>query len=56
MIKNNELVVIDYKTGTKSDKDLAHVQGYLKDFSKMGYLHPKGYLWYISNNEIVEVI
>src|SRR5665648_50340 len=56
MIKNNELVVIDFKTGTKSDKDLAQVRGYLKDFSKMGYLNPKGYLWYISNNEIVEVI
>ena len=56
MIKNDELVVVDYKTGTKSDKDFVQVRGYLKDFSKMGYLHPKGYLWYISNNEIVEVI
>lgn len=56
MIKKNELVVVDYKTGLKSDKDFTQVRGYLKDFSKMGYLLPKGYLWYISNNEIVEVI
>ena len=56
MIKGNELVVVDYKTGSKSDKDFAQVRGYLKDFSKMGYRLPKGFLWYISNNEIVEVI
>jgi len=56
MIKNDKLVVVDYKTGSKSDKDFVQVRGYLKDFSKMGYLLPKGYLWYISNNEIVEVM
>jgi ATP-dependent exoDNAse (exonuclease V) beta subunit len=56
MIKRNELVVVDYKTGLKSDKDFTQVRGYLKDFSRMGYLLPKGYLWYISNNEIVEVV
>jgi len=56
MIKSNELVVVDYKTGIKSDKDFAQVRGYLKDFGKMGFADPKGYLWYISNNEIVEVI
>jgi len=56
MIKNDELVVVDYKTGSKSDKDFAQVRGYLKDFTKMGYVLPKGFLWYISNNEIIEVI
>ncbi len=56
MIKGNELVVVDYKTGSKSDKDFAQVRGYLKDFSKMGYVAPKGYLWYISNNEVIEVL
>jgi len=56
MIKNTELVVVDYKTGSKSDKDFIQVRGYLKDFTKMGYVQPKGYLWYISNNEIFEVI
>jgi ATP-dependent helicase/nuclease subunit A len=55
MIKGYELVVIDYKTGLKSDKDFSQVHGYLKDFSRMGFINPKGYLWYISNNEVVEV-
>jgi len=56
MIKGTELVVVDYKTGSKSDKDNAQVRGYLKDFIKMGFANPKGYLWYISNNEIIEVL
>ena len=56
MIKGSELVVVDYKTGSKSDKDFTQVRGYLKDFSKMGFVDPKGYLWYISNNEIIQVI
>jgi ATP-dependent exoDNAse (exonuclease V) beta subunit len=56
MIKGKELVVVDYKTGLKSDKDFAQVRGYLSDFSKMGFIQTKGYLWYISNNELVEVL
>ena len=56
MIKGDELVVVDYKTGLKSDKDFAQVRGYLRDFSKMGFVLPKGYLWYMSNNVIIEVI
>jgi ATP-dependent helicase/nuclease subunit A len=55
MIKGGELVVVDYKTGAKSDHDLAQVRGYLSDFRKMGFVLSKGYLWYMSNNEIVDV-
>ena len=55
MIKGGELVVVDYKTGAKSDHDIAQVRGYLSDFSKMGFVLSKGYLWYLSDNEIIEV-
>jgi len=55
MIKGDELIVIDYKTGEKSDSHHAQVRGYLRDFVKMGYLNPKGYLWYLSENELVEI-
>ena len=55
MIKGTELVVVDYKTGVKSEKDLTQVRGYLKDFSAMGFTQPKGFLWYMSNNELIEV-
>jgi len=55
MIREEELVVVDYKTGAKSDHNLAQMRGYLSDFSKMGYVKSKGFLWYMSTNEIVEV-
>ena len=55
MIKGSELVVIDYKTGLKSDKDFDQVHGYLTDFSKMGFIQPKGYLWYLADNQLIEV-
>jgi ATP-dependent exoDNAse (exonuclease V) beta subunit len=55
MIKGRELVVVDYKTGAKSDSHLVQVRGYLNDFSKMGFLSPKGFIWYLSDNELVEL-
>lgn len=55
MIKGKELVVVDYKTGAKSESHHTQVRGYLKDFITMGYTNPKGYLWYLSENELVEI-
>ena len=55
MIRGGELIVIDYKTGEKSDSHHAQVRGYLRDFVKMGYLNPMGYLWYLTENELVEI-
>ena len=55
MIRGDELVVVDYKTGIRSDSHGVQVRGYLRDFMKMGYVNPKGYLWYLSENELVEV-
>ena len=56
MIKEGELIVVDYKTGEKSDTHHAQVRGYLRDFVKMGYLNPMGYLWYLSENKLVEIL
>lgn len=55
MINGDDLVVVDYKTGSKSDSHFLQVQGYIRDFGKMGFAMPKGFLWYLSNNELVEV-
>lgn len=55
MIRGDELVVVDYKTGAKSNSHHTQVSGYLKDFITMGYATPKGYLWYLSENELVEI-
>ncbi|MEI6138168.1 MAG: UvrD-helicase domain-containing protein [Mariniphaga sp.] len=56
MIKNNELIVVDYKTGKRSESHFTQVKGYLQDFEKMNYTQPKGYIWYLSDNDLVELI
>ncbi len=55
MIQTGELIVVDYKTGERSENHHAQVRGYLNDFVLMGYLRPRGYLWYLSDNELIEV-
>ena len=56
MIRGDELVVVDYKTGAKSDGHHAQVRGYIRDFITMGFHNPKGFLWYLADNELVEVL
>ena len=55
MILDNKAVVIDYKTGEKSEKDVRQMKGYLADLKKMGYESCEGNIWYLQNNEIVSV-
>ena len=55
MLRDAQVVVVDYKTGEKSAKDLRQVQGYLDDMQKMGYENVFGYIWYLHNNEVVVV-
>ncbi len=55
MMKENAVVILDYKTGEKSDLHHSQVKGYLNDMAQMGYANVKGYLWYLNDNELVEV-
>lgn len=55
MISDNKAVVIDYKTGEKSDKDVRQMKGYLADLRKMGFEGCEGNIWYLQRNEIVKV-
>lgn len=55
MISADKAVVIDYKTGEKSDKDVRQMKGYLTDLRRMGYRSCEGNIWYLQNNEIVRV-
>ncbi len=56
MLKENNAVVIDYKTGEKSDKDLRQMKGYLTDLKKMGFHTCEGNIWYLQINEVVKVV
>lgn len=56
MIGKHEVIVVDYKFG---DQKLAthqkQVRGYIDYIQKMGYQTIKGYLWYVTLGEVVEV-
>ena len=55
LLKDNTAVVIDYKTGEKSDKDIRQMKGYLNDLRKMGYSSCEGNIWYLQKDELVKV-
>lgn len=56
MLKDNCAVVIDYKTGEKSEKDLHQMKGYLTDLKKMGFHSCEGNIWYLQMNEVIKVV
>ena len=56
MLKDNEVVVIDYKFGEKKDNKYIRQIKYYKDcISKMGFVNIKGYICYVKQNDITEV-
>lgn len=55
IMRENEVIVIDFKFG-KPIQDYAHkVQEYVDLLSDMGYKNVRGYLWYIYLNRIEQV-
>ena len=65
LLKAGEAIVVDYKFGRYSpdtedgaaqhEKYCRQVKRYMNVLSKMGYSGLKGYLWYVSENKVVEV-
>ena len=55
MIKDGEVVVVDFKFGKKSPEYAAQVQEYMQLLMQMGYRQVKGYLWYVYKNELEEI-
>ncbi len=54
VIKNNELIIIDYKTGEKSEDHNEQIIEYAGFFNKLGYRNIKKILVYL--NETLEVV
>ena len=52
----NETIVIDYKTGIYCPAHEEQVRRYMKLLRQMGYLNVKGFVWYIRQQSIVEVV
>jgi ATP-dependent exoDNAse (exonuclease V) beta subunit len=56
LIRDKQAVVVDYKSGsTKQEAHLRQVQRYVSILKETGIQDVKGYLWYIGNNELLEV-
>jgi ATP-dependent exoDNAse (exonuclease V) beta subunit len=52
ILKENETIVVDYKTGIPSQKDEKQILDYKSTLEKMGYPKPSCYLFYTSINEL----
>ncbi|MBP1613465.1 MAG: ATP-dependent helicase [Bacteroidetes bacterium] len=55
MMKNEEVVVVDFKFGKQNKKYNEQVQGYMSLLAKMKYTHISGYLWYVEEDVIEKV-
>ena len=55
MIKDEKVVVVDFKFGKKKDVYRKQVEEYMQLLGAMGYTDIKGFLWYVFANELDEV-
>ena len=62
LVSGHDAVVIDYKFGAFSQEDTAQVGQYKRQVSrymnlltKMGYTNVKGYLWFLSADEVISI-
>lgn len=55
MIRDNEVIVVDFKFGKKKAAYVQQVKKYMQLLTDMGYPAVKGYLWYVFSNELEEV-
>jgi ribosomal protein L16 Arg81 hydroxylase len=52
ILKKNETIILDYKTGIPSAKDEKQISEYVATLQKMDYPNVKGYLFYTALNEL----
>ena len=55
MMKEDEVVVIDFKFGKKKPEYSTQVREYMSLLSEMGYTGIKGYIWYVYSGELENV-
>lgn len=55
MMKNDQVVVVDFKFGKENPKYNKQVRGYMQLLAKMGYRNISGYLWYVDEEKIEKV-
>ncbi|WP_159517222.1 UvrD-helicase domain-containing protein [Sunxiuqinia indica] len=56
MLKDDEVIVVDYKSGEKElDKYHYQVGSYVKELKRCGYTNVAGYIWYTQTNKRVKI-
>ena len=55
MMRNGQVVVVDFKFGKPNKKYNKQVQGYMQLLTRMGYTNITGYLWYVEEELIQKV-
>jgi CRISPR/Cas system-associated exonuclease Cas4 (RecB family) len=55
MTRGKEAVVIDYKFGREKDSYKDQIAYYMSVLGEMGYTSIKGYIWYVSQEKIVQI-
>ncbi len=55
ILKENETIIIDFKTGQERSKDYAQMTSYIDQLTKAGYPNVKGYLYYIEELFLTQV-
>ena len=55
MIKGDMAVVVDYKFGDENRVYARQIAAYMKELREMGYSVVKGYIWYVTSGNIVEI-
>jgi hypothetical protein len=55
MMKDNEVIVVDFKFGKPYPEYEHQVREYMTLIKNMGYTQVSGYLWYVFYNELEEI-
>lgn len=55
MMKDDQVVVVDFKFGKENPKYNKQVKGYMQLLAKMGYKNITGYLWYVDEETLEKV-
>ena len=55
MMKDGQVVVVDFKFGKPDPEYNEQVGEYMKLLQKMGYTQVSGYLWYVFYNQLEEI-
>ena len=55
VVKNNQTIIVDYKTGEREEKHKEQITNYRNLLSQMGYQNISAQLLYVNDGSLVEI-